>query len=100
MVAVGGNLQIQGHYIIIRYLFYIMGGAKSEQLIFRKKILDVLFHVFWVAICTRELIIALKREKKSDFHYIFTFMHLAGAFIQSDLQYIQVIHFFVSMCVP
>ncbi len=25
-------------------------------------------------------------------------MHLADAFIQSDLQYIQVIHFFVSMC--
>ncbi len=38
----------------------------------------------------------------------FTFMHLADAFIQSDLQYIQVIHVFiqviqvihVSMCVP
>ncbi len=28
----------------------------------------------------------------------FTFMHLADAFIQSDLQCIQVIHFFVSMC--
>ncbi len=27
-------------------------------------------------------------------------MHLADAFIQSDLQCIQVIHFFVSMCVP
>ncbi len=27
-------------------------------------------------------------------------MHLADAFIQSDLQYIQVIIFFVSMCVP
>ncbi len=27
-------------------------------------------------------------------------MHLADAFIQSDLQYIQAIHFFVSMCVP
>ncbi len=27
-------------------------------------------------------------------------MHLADAFIQSDLQYIQVIHLFVSMCVP
>ncbi len=27
-------------------------------------------------------------------------MHLADAFIQNDLQYIQVIHFFVSMCVP
>ncbi len=25
-------------------------------------------------------------------------MHLADAFIQSNLQYIQVIHFFVSMC--
>ncbi len=32
--------------------------------------------------------------------YIFTFMHLADAFIQSDLQCIQAIHFFVSMCVP
>ncbi len=30
----------------------------------------------------------------------FTCMHLADAFIQSDLQYIQAIHFFVSMCVP
>ncbi len=30
----------------------------------------------------------------------FTFMHLADAFIQSDLQYIQVIHFLVSTCVP
>ncbi len=29
----------------------------------------------------------------------FTFMHLADAFIQSDLQCIQVIHL-VSMCVP
>ncbi len=29
-----------------------------------------------------------------------TFMHLADAFIQSDLQCIQVIHFFISMCVP
>ncbi len=27
-------------------------------------------------------------------------MHLADAFIQSDLQYIQAIHFFISMCVP
>ncbi len=31
-------------------------------------------------------------------HNTFTFMHLADAFIQSDLQYIQSIHFFVSMC--
>ncbi len=30
----------------------------------------------------------------------FTFMHLADAFIQSNLQYMQVIIFFVSMCVP
>ncbi len=29
----------------------------------------------------------------------FTFMHLADALIQSDLQCIQVIHIFVSMCV-
>ncbi len=27
-------------------------------------------------------------------------LHLSDAFIQSDLQYIQVIHFFISMCVP
>ncbi len=27
-------------------------------------------------------------------------MHLADAFMQNDLQYIQVIIFFVSMCVP
>ncbi len=27
-------------------------------------------------------------------------MHLADAFIQSDLQSIQATHFFVSMCVP
>ncbi len=27
-------------------------------------------------------------------------MHLADAFIQSDLQCIQAIHFFISMCVP
>ncbi len=31
---------------------------------------------------------------------IFTFMHLADDFIQSDLQWIQAIIFFVSMCVP
>ncbi len=30
----------------------------------------------------------------------FTFMHLAEAFIQSDLQCIQVIHFSISMSVP
>ncbi len=31
----------------------------------------------------------------------FTFMHLADAFIQSDLHCIQAIHFlFISMCVP
>ncbi len=27
-------------------------------------------------------------------------MHLADAFMQSDLQYIQAIQFFISMCVP
>ncbi len=27
-------------------------------------------------------------------------MHLADTFIQSDLQWIQAIHFFVSICVP
>ncbi len=31
---------------------------------------------------------------------IFIFMHIADAFIQSDLQCIQTIIFFVSMCVP
>ncbi len=31
--------------------------------------------------------------------YTFTFMHLADAFIQSDLQCIQAIHVFISMCV-
>ncbi len=29
--------------------------------------------------------------------YIFTFMHLADAFIQSDLQCIEAIHFFLSV---
>ncbi len=33
------------------------------------------------------------------FIFTFTFMHLADAFIQSDLQYIQAIHFLVSTCV-
>ncbi len=35
--------------------------------------------------------------------FTFTFMHLADAFIQSDFQCIQAIHFFfffISMCVP
>ncbi len=32
--------------------------------------------------------------------FTFTLMHLADAFIQSDLQCIQAIHFFISMCVP
>ncbi len=40
-----------------------------------------------------------------DFYFMpkiitFTFMHLADAFIQSDLQCIQAIHFLVSTCVP
>ncbi len=34
------------------------------------------------------------------FTFTFTFMHLTDTFIQSDLQYIQVIHFLVSTCVP
>ncbi len=34
------------------------------------------------------------------FNCTFTFMHLADAFIQSNLQCIQAIHFFVSACVP
>ncbi len=32
--------------------------------------------------------------------HLFAFMHLADAFIQSNLQYIQVIYFLVSTCVP
>ncbi len=32
--------------------------------------------------------------------FTFTLIHLADAFIQSDLQCIQAIHFFMSMCVP
>ncbi len=40
------------------------------------------------------------RERISEHDlYTFTFMHLADAFIQSDLQCIQAIHVFVSMCV-
>ncbi len=39
-------------------------------------------------------------ELPVHFTFTFTFMHLADAFIQSDLQCIQAIHFFVSMCVP
>ncbi len=34
------------------------------------------------------------------FTFTFTYMHLAVAFIQSDSQCIQVIHYFVCMCVP
>ncbi len=33
------------------------------------------------------------------FTFTFTFMHLADAFIQSDLQCIQAMHFFLSVCV-
>ncbi len=36
----------------------------------------------------------------STFTFTFIFMHLADDFIQSDLQWIQVIHFFVSTFVP
>ncbi len=32
--------------------------------------------------------------------FTFTCMHLADAFIQSDLQCVQAIHFFICMCVP
>ncbi len=35
-------------------------------------------------------------HRDSIFTFTFTFMHLADAFIQSDLQCIQVINFFVS----
>ncbi len=39
-----------------------------------------------------------KEEIKTSKEKTFTFMHLADAFIQSDLQYIQVIHM-LSVCV-
>ncbi len=39
-----------------------------------------------------------KQKEAVVFDILFTFMHLAGAFIQSDLQCIQAIHFIVSMC--
>ncbi len=43
-----------------------------------------------------------KDDEKEEIEKRFTFtcMHLADIFIQSDLQYIQVINVFVSMCVP
>ncbi len=40
------------------------------------------------------------KENNVCFCNILTFTHLADTFIQSDLQCIQAIHFFVSMCVP
>ncbi len=43
-------------------------------------------------------VVNLPRSDRPTF--TFTFMHLADAFIQSDLQCIQDIHFFISMCVP
>ncbi len=60
-----------------------MGMAASEDVLLREhlerlKVYELL--AFW-KVCT------------------FTFMHLADAFIQSDLQCIQAIHFFI-MCVP
>ncbi len=43
--------------------------------------------------------IKILRKSPLKFTFTFTFMHLADAFIQSDLQCIQAIHFFfVSMC--
>ncbi len=39
-------------------------------------------------------------KKKGNIVNFFYIMHLADAFIQSDLQCIQVIHCIVSMCVP
>ncbi len=41
----------------------------------------------------------MNQETYSTFTFMFTFMHLADAFIQSDLQCIQTMHF-VSMCIP
>ncbi len=45
----------------------------------------------------RESMMFLKVSYANQLH-TFTFMHLADAFIQSDLHYIQVIHFW-SICV-
>ncbi len=44
--------------------------------------------------------IKILRKSPLKFTFTFTFMHLADAFIQSDLQCIQAIHFFLSVCVP
>ncbi len=52
--------------------------------------------------CWRSEVVLSNSAGITNFDVIttFTFMHLADAFIQSDLQCIQVIHFFVSTCVP
>ncbi len=48
---------------------------------------------------SRKIRILHNINKKGYFTFTFTFMHLADAFIQSDLQCIQPIHFFISMSV-
>ncbi len=37
-------------------------------------------------------------KRRREREIAFTFMHLADAFIQRDLQCIQAVHFFISMC--
>ncbi len=72
---------------------------------------DVLFRlwfrslgsVFEVSYAFLKLLAFDKKYSKysiiAKFTSTFTFMHLADAFIQSDLQVTQVIHFFVSMLI-
>ncbi len=43
------------------------------------------------------LVLQVKLNENDTFTFTFTFMHLADAFIQSDLQCIQAIHF-LSLC--
>ncbi len=51
-------------------------------------------------ICNDSLVNSDLLPRAGGFNFTFIFMHLADAFIQSDLQCIQAIHFFISMCVP
>jgi len=70
--------RLRGGNIITRSPSYVTKGAKSERLVFlhmlAEKVLPkqnywvVLFHDFCVGRCTRDPIIALKHEKKADFH--------------------------------
>ncbi len=60
-------------------------GYSEEYMVYEFKFLQLFKMII--------LLQSLQRKWNS-----FTFMHLADAFIQSDLQCIQVIHFFVSTC--